>query len=79
MLFFWGGEGGVRMLSILFRMKYVRYLMTFWCKFLTRILMLDFGILSLVSILVECFCMAPLTPFVMVTRGFIFLCYFVGC
>ena len=33
----------------LFRTKYVTYLKTFWCKFLMRVLMLDFEILSLVT------------------------------
>ena len=63
-----------------FRTKYVTYLKTFWCKFLMRVLMLDFEILSLVTFFfIECLCMAPLTPYVMVMWGFIFHRYFVGC
>ena len=46
--------------------------MAFWCIFLTRILMLDFGILSLLSCSMECSWMAPLTPVVIVTRGLVF-------
>ena len=42
--------------------------------------MLDFEILSLVTFFfIECLCMAPLTPYVMVMWGFIFHRYFVGC
>ena len=37
-----------------------------------RVLMLVFGILRLVSWLMECSCIAPLTPTVMVIRGFVF-------
>ena len=34
--------------------------------------MLDFGILRLVGLFMECLCMAPLTPAVMVMRGLVF-------
>jgi hypothetical protein len=34
--------------------------------------MLVFGILRLVSLLIECSCIDPLTPAVMVIRGFVF-------
>lgn len=47
--FFWGGGRCLLSSFTLFRIKYVRYLKTFWCKFLMRVLMLDFEILSLVT------------------------------
>ena len=34
--------------------------------------MLEFGIFGLVNLLMDCSCIAPLTPVVIVTRGFIF-------
>ena len=37
-----------------------------------RDFILDFGILRLISILIKCSCMAPLTLVVMVMRGFTF-------
>jgi hypothetical protein len=37
-----------------------------------RALMVDFGILRLMSLLMKCSCMAPLTPAVMVMRGLVF-------
>jgi hypothetical protein len=37
-----------------------------------RVLILDFGIFSLVNFSMECSCMAPLTPTVMVMRGLVF-------
>ena len=40
--------------------------------FLMRILMINFGIFRLVSFLVECSCMTPLTSTVMVNRGLVF-------
>jgi hypothetical protein len=69
-----GGRIGACLLSsfLLFKTKYVRYLMAFWCMFFMRVLIIDFGILRLVSFLMECSCMAPLTPAVMVMRGFTF-------
>ena len=46
-------DGGTRvcLLSsfVLFRTRYVRYLMACWCIFFMRILMLDFGIFSSVN------------------------------
>ena len=36
-----------------------------------RILMLDFGIFNFLSLSMECSCMAPLTPAVMVIRGLV--------
>ena len=46
--------------------------MVFWCMFLMRVLIFDFGMLRLVSFLMECLCTAPLTPAVMVMRWLIF-------
>ena len=46
--------------------------MAFSCIFFMRDLMLCFGILSLVSFSMECSCIAPLTPAVMVIRGLTF-------
>jgi hypothetical protein len=40
--------------------------------FFMRALMVDFGILRLMSFLMECLCMAPLTPAMMVVRGVAF-------
>ena len=40
--------------------------MAFWCIFFMRVLMLGFGILRLVNLLIECLCIAPLTPVVIV-------------
>jgi hypothetical protein len=45
--------------------------MAFWCMSFIRFLMLDFGIFSFVSLSMECSCMAPLTPAVMVMRGLV--------
>ena len=39
---------------LLFRTRYVRYLMAFWCSSFMRFLILDFGILRLVSIVMAC-------------------------
>jgi hypothetical protein len=41
-------------------------------KFFIRILMHDFGIFRFISLLMECSCMGPLTPVVMVTMGLYF-------
>jgi hypothetical protein len=40
-----GGGDGAYLLSrfLLFRIRYVRYLMVFWCILFMRVLMLDFG------------------------------------
>ena len=65
---------GVCLLSsfLLFNTKYVRYLIAFWCMSFMRFLMLDFGILSFVSLSMECSCMASLTAVVMVVRSLVF-------
>ena len=57
---------------LLFNTKYVKYLMAFWCMFFIRVLMLDFGILSSVNLVMDCSCIAPLTPAMMVISGFVF-------
>jgi hypothetical protein len=41
--------------------------------------MLAFGILRLASLLMECSCMVPLTPAMIVMRGFVFHPFFVCC
>ena len=46
--------------------------MAFWWIIFMRVLIACFGILRLVSLLMECSCMAPLTPAVMVIRGLVF-------
>ena len=46
--------------------------MAFWCISFMRVLILDFGILRLVALVIACSCIAPLTPAVMVMRGFVF-------
>jgi hypothetical protein len=43
----------------------------FKCMYFTRFLMLDFGDFRFVSLSMECSCMAPLTPTVMVVRGLV--------
>ena len=40
--------------------------------FFMRFLILDFGILRSSNFLMDCSCIAPLTPAVMVIRGFVF-------
>jgi hypothetical protein len=47
---------GVCLLSsfLLFRTRYVRYLMVYWCICFIRSLMLDLGIFSLVNFSMEC-------------------------
>jgi hypothetical protein len=57
---------------LLFRIRYVRYLIAFWWIFCMRVLMAYFGILRFVSLSMDCSCMAPLTPDVMIMRGFDF-------
>ena len=42
--------------------------MAFWCIFFVRVLMLDFEISRLVSLLMDHSCIAPLTPVVIVMR-----------
>jgi hypothetical protein len=70
----WGGGRGVCLLSsfVLFEIRYVRYLMTFWCTYFMWVLIFDFGMFRLVSFLMECLGMTPLTPVVMVMRRLIF-------
>ena len=46
--------------------------MALWCRPFMRVLMLALGIFSLVSFSIECSCIAPLTPAVMVMRGLVF-------
>jgi hypothetical protein len=69
------GEGGtiVCLFSsfLLFKTRYVRYLMAFRCMFFMRVLMVDFGSFMLTSLLMECSCMVPLSLAVMVMRGFV--------
>ena len=57
---------------LLFRTKYVRYLMAFWCILFMRILMISFGIFSLVRSSMECSCIALLALAVIVMRGLVF-------
>ena len=57
---------------LLFNTRYVRYLMAFWCMFFMRLLILVFGILRSSKFLMDCSCIAPLTPAVMVIRGLVF-------
>jgi hypothetical protein len=57
---------------LLFRIRYVRYLIAFWWIFCMRVYMAYFGILRFVSLSMDCLCMAPLTPTVMIMRGFVF-------
>ena len=63
----------------LFRTRYVRYLMAFSCIFFMRVLMLLFGIFSLVSFSMVCSWMTPLTPAVMVIKGLTSTLCFVWC
>ena len=46
--------------------------MALWCKLFMRFLILAFGIFKLFNFSIECLCMAPLTPVVMVMRGLVF-------
>ena len=46
--------------------------MAFWCIFFMRFLTLDFGMSSSSSCLMDCSCMAPRTPAVIVMSGFVF-------
>ena len=56
---------------LLFRMRYMKYLMTFWCMLFIRVLMVGFGSFKLVSLLMVCSCTTPLTPVVMIMRGLV--------
>ena len=53
--------------------------MAFSCIFFMRVLMLLFGIFSLVSFSMVCSWMAPLTPAVMVIKGLTSTLCFVWC
>ena len=46
--------------------------MAFWCMSFISFLMLDFGMSIFVSFSMDCSCMAPLTPAVIVMRGLVF-------
>ena len=46
--------------------------MAFWWILFMRFLMAGFGNFRLISLLMECSCMAPLTLVVMIIRGLIF-------
>ena len=46
--------------------------MAFWWIFFMRVLIVGFGMFRLVSLLMECLCMAPLTRVVIVIRGLVF-------
>ena len=52
--------------------RYERYLMAFLFIHFMKFLMLDFGMFRLASFLMECSCIVPLTPIVMVMRGLVF-------
>ena len=67
-----GGGACLLSSSLLFRDKYMRYLVAFWCMFFMSILTLDFGRLSLLSLFIEYSCVATLTPTMMVMKGFTF-------
>ena len=68
---FIGGGVGLLFSFHLFRTRYVRYLMAFWCIFFMRVLIIDFGMFRLASCLMECSCMVALTLAVMVMRGLV--------
>ena len=46
--------------------------MALWCIFFMRVLVLALGIFRLVILSMECSCIAPLTPVVMVMRRLVF-------
>ena len=46
--------------------------MMLWGIFFTTVLMTNFGSSRLVSLLMECLCMTPLMPTMMVMRGLVF-------
>ena len=51
--------------------------MALWCIFFIRVCMFDFGMFSLATFLMECSCMAPLTPplLMMLISGSYLVCY----
>ena len=61
---FMGGDTGICLFSsfLLFKTRYVRYLMAFRCMFFMRVLMLDFGIFMLASLLMGSSCIPPPCP-----------------
>ena len=67
------GKTNICLLStfLLFRTRYVRYFMAIWCMFFMRVVMMDFGICRLTSLLMECSCIAPIAPAMMVMRGLV--------
>ena len=50
----------------------MRYLIAFWCISFMSFLMLGLGIFRSVSFWMECSCMAPRTPAVIVMTGLVF-------
>ena len=65
---------GVCLLSsfLLLSTRYVRYVMAFWWMCFMRRLMLGLGMLRSCNLLMDCSCMAPRTPAMIVIRGFVF-------
>ena len=58
-----GGTGNCLISSfLLFRTRYVRYYMAFWCMCFMRFFITICGIFKLASLLMECSCIASLTP-----------------
>lgn len=51
--------------------------MTFWCMSFIRLLIIVFGMFILFSFTIECSCMAPLTPTIIIISGLAFppLCF----
>ena len=70
----YGGGTGACLLSnfLLFSTKYVRYLMAFWWMSRMSFLMLVLGIFKSFNFWMECSCMAPRTPAVIVMMGLVF-------
>jgi hypothetical protein len=70
----YGGGMGVCLLSsfLLFSTRYVRYLMAFWWMSFMSFLMLDLGSFRSVNFWMECSCMSPRTPAVIVITGLVF-------
>lgn len=46
--------------------------MTFWCTFFIRLSIVVFGVFILLSFIIECSCMAPLTPTVIMISALTF-------
>jgi hypothetical protein len=51
--------------------------MAFWCMFVIRLLILFFGMFKLFNFIIECSCMDPLTPTIIIISGLTFppLCF----